>query len=57
MMAKVYAVASADAPGLLQKTAFHLKKSGEIRPHFIMKHFEDDPTFDSLRHKIRPLID
>jgi len=57
MMAKIYAVASADAPGLLQKTAFHLKKSGEIRPHFIMKHFEDDPTFDSLRHKIRPLID
>jgi tetratricopeptide (TPR) repeat protein len=57
MIAKVYAVASADAPGLLRKTAFHLKKAGETRPHFIMEHFENDPTFDSLRHKIRPLID
>ena len=57
MMAKAYATASADAPDLLQKTASHLKKADEIRPHLIMEHFEKDPTFDSLRHKIRPLID
>lgn len=55
-LARAYAVASKEQPGLLERVVDELRAAGEYSADWLGPWFESDPLFDEVRARVRPLL-